>query len=75
VLDLLKMAQKKENLSEEILKNKLGQLLSNSKGLNANIPFDGLQVNRNLDQLYNILKKKNQVARPLTEEAKARVYT
>lgn len=59
---------------ETIVNNQLEQLQSNSKGLVAKVPFDGLKLNRNLDQLYNILKNKNQVTKPLPEEAKARKY-
>lgn len=67
------MAQNKKS-NEDIVRGKLDLLHSNSKGLVARIPLDGLSLNRNLDQLYNILKKKNQVAKPISEEAKAREY-
>lgn len=45
-----------------------------SKALLIKTPFDNLKIKKNLDQLYHILKKKNEDEKTVPEELRARKY-
>ena len=43
-----------------------------SKALLIRTPFDNLKIKKNLDQLYHILKRKNEDEKTIPEELRAR---
>lgn len=50
------------------------RLATDSKALLSRMPYDNLKVKRNLDQLYHLLKRKNEESKAIPEEYKAREY-
>ena len=64
--------EKDQTKADPNFDSNLERLSIDSRSLLSRMPFDDLKVRKNYNQLYHILKKKNEKKRPIPEELKAR---